>query len=678
MKQFKLVLLLASILTVSFAQNSHAGSIGEFLEKKEIQSKIREEVADLDINFSADLGDVDLIQGLNVAAKYRYEVEASYQDQYYTRIDKWDLKANINVGDVVNNFVELPFSFSVNRQNSFFFVRQFKEKKEAVKALPYSPKKLPLSAELALKNLEPGDFVSLPASLNIAVSATASTATVTPVVLSANASVYWVLSGEFIIQVFKVDDTHVRLKMISRRGYDRGASVGAGLSFKFFGIRVLDRQIDRLFDRDLAQMGYVINPGAQFIVDYVFDLKNPEAQAAYDQILKSTLKFKDVVVINKLDASDLKDKLVSSFEKAEKLFEADKNLETKDRRVSRIFKGFSDYKGSTEKLKFALLFTSFNKDKAYTESKVTFIDKNENNLEFYYPTYSKYIETKFGKWIFDLKDQSFQNNFGLIPRLNAENTKAKNPDFGLTFERKDKFLSEAEQRAVEKFMIGQIPKSFGSKINIGEWKSGVSKKDARIYFQLVLKAQGFDYLKNFSREEMTKRLIAYSVEKRKLHVLDNSETGWDKLKDFLFINRFIKEERLQGLANELYEILQNKENDSEIMLKRLVQLNQHGIFDKIGVGFLISLLPEKSLHNLIYLKVEMTAKDLSPVGYEYGKLNYRALYNELTRIQSRISDRSYDLRVTDTDHEMESTDTSSTVHDTGDSDTVLDDILGLN
>ena len=675
MKMFKIGFLAASILTTLLAYPAHAG-LSEYLEKKDLEGKLKKEIANLDINFSADLGDIDLAQGLNLSAKYKYDVEASYQDQFYTRIDKWDLKASINVGDIVENFVEMPLSFSVNRENSFFFVRQFKNKKDALKALPYTPAKLPLTAELALKNLDAGDFVSIPANLNVAIQARASTTVVAPVVVNANAGIYYVLSGEFIVQVFKIDDTHVRLKIISTRGYNRGVNAGAGLSFKLFGMRILDRQIDRLFDRDLVQMGYSINPGAQFIADYVFDLKDTETKDAYDQILKTTLKFKDVVVLNKLDdASELKDKLISSFEKAEAIFETDKVKEPKNRRVSRIFKGFNDFKGNTKKIKLALLLTSYAKDNAYTENKVTFIDKNENNLEFFYPTYSKYIETKFGKWIFDLKDQSFQNNFGLIPRLNAEDTKMKNPDFGLSFERRDKLFSAIEQRLVQKFMVGQIPAELAKTIDLSEWKSGVDKTDSRIFFQMILKSQGFNYLRGLSQEELTKRLIAYTLEKKKLHVLDNSETPWQKLKDFLFINKFIKDARLKELGHELYTILKNEDANSEIMLKKLVKLNDHGIFDKIGVGFLISLLPQDQLKDLIYLKIEMTAKNLKPVTYEFGRLNYAALYKELTDVQTRISNRSYDLRVTDQDHEMENTDVDQ---DSDESLPGAEEILGLN
>ncbi len=675
MKKLTIRFLLTSILTTMLVANAHAG-LADFLELKDIPGKVKKEIANLDINASVDLGDLELVQGLNLASKYRYEVEASYQDQYYTRVDKWDVKANINVGDIVDNFVEMPFSFSVNRENSFFFVRQFKNKKEAIKALPYTPLKLPLSADLALKNLEAGDFVSMPANLNIAVQARASTAVVSPVILSANAGVYYVLSGEFIVQVFKIDETHVRLKMISKRGYDRGVNGGAGLSFQLFGIRILDKQIDRLFDRDLVQLGYVVNPGAQFIIDYIFDLKDQETKDAYNQILKTTLKFKDVVVINKLDdASELKDKLISSFEKAETIFEADKKKEPKDRRVSRIFKGFNDYQGNTKKVKFALLLTSYNKDNAYTENKVTFIDKNENNLEFFYPTYSRYIETKFGKWIFDLKDQSFQNNFGLIPRFNAEDTKSRNPDLGLTFERRDKLFSTIEQRLVQKFMIGQIPDELAKKIDFGQWKDNTDKTDNQIYFQLVVKAQGFPYLKEFSQEDLTKRLTKYIESKQKLNVLDSSDTSWQDLKDFLFINRFIKEERIKILAKELFNALKNEEGNSEIMLTKLVKLNNHGIFDKIGVGFLISLLPQEHLQKLIYMKVEMTGKKLRSISYEYGHLNYAPLYRQLSEVQSRISNRSYDLRVTDQDHQMENTDGEIKPDD---AEAAVEEILGLN
>ena len=229
MKQKISLVIFTSILTIHASSLFAQEDISELLEKKTFATKIRDEVAALDIKASIKLLDVDLADGINLSSKYKYEVETSYQDQFFTRIDKWDVNAGINVGDLINNFVELPFSFSVNRNTSFLFVRQFKSKKEAIKAIPYTPKRLPLNADLVLKNLDAGDFVSMPANLNIAVEARATSTMVAPVIISANAGAYYIVSGEFTIQVFRIDETRVRLKMISTRGSSAGVSAGVGM-----------------------------------------------------------------------------------------------------------------------------------------------------------------------------------------------------------------------------------------------------------------------------------------------------------------------------------------------------------------------------------------------------------------------------------------------------------------
>ncbi len=650
----KLLLLLLFIFSFA-ATNSHAAKLEDYLDRKEVQKRIRDSIANQDISFDQSLGNIDLVNGINLSSKYRYNVESSYINKFYSRIDKWDINAGVNVGEVLKDLVDIPFGFSINRATSFFFVRQFPDKKVAMKALPYGPLNLPLNAKLALKNLSPGDFVSMPANLTVACSIGASMVTTSPVVVGASAGAALVLSGEFTIQVFKIDQTHIRLKLITQRGRSAGGSIAAGANFQFFGIGILNHEIDRLFERDLLQLGYGYSPGSQFIIDYIFDLSKPEAQEAYDRILSSTFKFKDLIVADMLDGRDLKDKLISSYEKADELFIADGKLDPKDRRVQRVFKGFSNYQGHSRHLKLSLLLTSYTKDRTYSESKVTFVDKNENNLEFFYPSYSKFIESHLDKWFFDLKDQSFQTNFGLIPRFNSEDAKTKNPDLGLTFERKDSSFTEYEQKTVERFMFSEVPQVLLKNIDLTGWKDRTKKKyDSRVFFQLVLKSQGFEYLKDISPLEMKEKILLYVDSKRQENIIDDFESHppLEKLRDFLMLNRFIKKSKLIDLAEKLAVILKNENHSSEDMLKKLVALNEGGVFDKIGVGFLISLLPQDKLQDLIYFKLDMMAKDLKPVAAEVGTLNYRALYKELTEVQSRLSNRSYDLRISDQDRNM--------------------------
>ena len=651
----KLTALILLTLPSFYICSSEAAKISDLFDYKVIEKQIKEKVANYDVNFDQSLGNIDLIDGLNLSNVYRYNVEASYKNKFYTRIDKWDINAGINVGEVVKELVDIPFSFSVNRQSSFFFVRQFSKKREALLAIPYGPNKLPLKADLALKNLKAGDFVSMPANMNIAVGTSLSTTSITPVILNANASTYFVISGEFTIQVFKIDDTHVRLKLISKNGRDSGGVAGIGVSFNVFGVRIVDQAIDRLLERNLVELGISYNPGSQFIIDYIFNLADEKAKNAYDQIMSSTFKFKDILVGEQiLDAKDLKDKLISSYEAADDLYEQDKNLEISQRRISRIFKGFNNYSGHSRHLKLSLLLASMTKDKTFNENKVTFIDKNEKSLAFYYPTFSKYYEGHYGLGIFQSKDQSFQNNFGLLPQFTLEDGKVKNPDIGLTFERKDRNFTTSEQKTIEEFLIEQIPAELVKEVDLSEWKNGELKNDTRIFFQLVLKSRAFNYLRNLSAEDLRKNILKFYSERKKIHVIDNEieDLNVNKLKDFFLIDKYIQKERLLTLADSLAEILQDKTNNSEQMLTRLIALNEQGDFDTLGLGFLISLVPQDKLLELVYLKLEMFGKDLKPISKEIGTLNYVALYKELNEIQSRLSNRSYDLQITDQDRSM--------------------------
>jgi hypothetical protein len=81
MKRFTLSFILLSLLLQ--IQSAHADSdskFSEYLEKKQTEAgiKIKEVIANQDINFNINLGDIDLIDGINIAGNYRYNVESSY------------------------------------------------------------------------------------------------------------------------------------------------------------------------------------------------------------------------------------------------------------------------------------------------------------------------------------------------------------------------------------------------------------------------------------------------------------------------------------------------------------------------------------------------------------------------------------------------------------------------
>lgn len=646
-KSFLLSALLLSLAGTSFA-NESAESL---LTRTEIKEKIRDEIADLDINFSTNLFDIDIADGISLSTKYRYAVEPSYMDQYYTRVDRWRTRLGVSVGDLVPGVIESPFHFSIAKESDIFFVRQFQKRMDALRAMPYTMAKLPLTAKLALRSLDVGDFVAIPANLSISVGAGAGTSWLTgPIGIEARAGVNYVVSGEFTVHVYRIDESRVRLKLMSKRGYSRGANAEIKQTFEIFGVRILDKLVDRLYDDTLGSISGGIHPGGQFMVDYVFDLKDPKAQEAYNQILSSTYKFKDLIVLNKLgNGSELKDKLISSYELADKLFEEDKELENP--RVMRIFKGYNNFDGHHRGFKMGLLVASFKKDFTYTESRLSMIDKQNTTHDFYYPLYGEYRETKIGNSIIDNKEQMNKNLFSLVP-LNKKDHESVNPDFGLTFERKDKSFTELEQKLVYKFIRAQLPTEVLEQIDLGKWSDLVKKKDVRIFYQIVLKDQAFDYLETLTFDEIYSELKEYVKDRRRMTSAD-PDTTVQKLKDWFFLTKKIQDEQLVKLANKLELIFADKALDREERAKRLVQLKENIIFNKVGVGFLASLLPNEVLKEGTYIKLEMLADDYAPVKFNYGSLTYKELYDELNKIQNRLSNRSYDLRLNESDIKTE-------------------------
>lgn len=69
------------------------------------------------------------------------------------------------------------------------------------------------------------------------------------------------------------------------------------------------------------------------------------------------------------------------------------------------------------------------------------------------------------------------------------------------------------------------------------------------------------------------------------------------------------------------------------------------IFLEKGAGFLISLLPQDKVEELVSYELSMSAKDVESVSFKFGKPEEEELYKSLLYIQSIINNRSFDLRL---------------------------------
>ncbi|MCJ8347117.1 hypothetical protein MJH12_16365, partial [bacterium] len=236
-------LFVGIFFSTSLISTANAG-IKDFLEKAEIQEKIKEEIASLDIGFDVKLLDLQVSEGLGISYKYKYEVEPSYQDNYYTRIDKWNLNLSLSPGNFVKDY-DLPISLNIDSGSEILFVRQFRNKKEALLAKPYTPKHIPFKAKWALQNLKVGDYVAIPAKLNIAINASIEAK---EGLFTAEAYSQYLLSGEFHIHLFRMNNNKMRMRLIAHRKNSNSDGINFKFDFKIFGIGIVDKKIKKLID----------------------------------------------------------------------------------------------------------------------------------------------------------------------------------------------------------------------------------------------------------------------------------------------------------------------------------------------------------------------------------------------------------------------------------------------
>lgn len=632
--RFLLVTLLLSAGNLAYADS---GSVDEAMEKEsKIATRLREEIADLEIKFNLDFFDIDLFEGINLSSRYRYEVEPSYEAEYFSRIDKWRLNADISVGDIIEN--SSPVYFNIKRNSEVVFVRQFKSKKDAIKALPYSFNKLPVKAEIADK-LEPGDFVSLPANLTVAFGATTNFG---PAKIPGSAGIYYVAHGQFLVHIYKMKDNKVRLKIIAERGSSRGANAKVEADVEFAGISVVDRAIERVFDLEFLDTGASKGTGHQLIIDYVFDMNNQEARDAYDRVLNSSFKFKDLSIFAKnITHGNMENSLVSTFEKAEDL--AMNDLEKENKRVERLFKGFNDFSFKRRNIKLSVILANFKKDNRYTQNNIAFEDDHGERNYFYYPTYTRNKKAKLRTWPLDLKEETETQLFGLAPtKSNGESDYYS--DFGLNYYRKDKSFNAEEQAKVHQILMDNMPLALYEKINWDEWKDFDRKRNVRIFFQVIFKGNAFEEVKGLSASQVEDRILDYLEERDRLYTGKFSGILggiWRRITNTFSINK----REARKLARQLHAIISNETLKGASKIKALMDLREKPIFRQLGVGFLASLLDQSHLDDKVYYEIKLVATDVEPLEISYGERAYSELYEQLLQIHAALNNRSYDMRI---------------------------------
>lgn len=623
-------------------------SVGAVVQSTKLKSKIMNKIATLDVGHTFDLVEGEVFEGVNAAIRYRYQVEPSYKGDFTLRADRWTVDVDLKPGDLMRDFGGALVGLNINKGSEILFVRPFKSRKDAFTALPYTPDRVPFSAQSAIDRLEVGDFVSFTSKLNLIVSAKAVSAAIN---VPASFETHYLVSGEFQVHVTKAAQDKFRLKLFAIRKKEFGGSASVGFSFgndfKVFGLRVIGKRIEKILDvTEIFKVASSRSKSNVLMVDYMMNLKDERVSQAYDNVLKSVLQLEIVGVTNPFATNtDLTSRLVSDITPFESIFASERLKPQKERILDRLFKGKNDVDESVRSSsRFSLLLRHFESESMYAENAMTSVNEDETKSYFRLHTFNR---RKDKGWLFNWgKEESISSAsilFGADSNLAIDDIR----DISFQWELRDRSMSNSEFKGVQDSIRQNFPDEIYQKIN---WGSAPQISDlgvTRVLMRTVLQPSVFSVLSGMSKERIKQRFERY-LRSIPAPTADSADPFDDPM-NYPMV-RSIEDKYSYDINLVIVPTLErvfrkSNEISNEERSKAFANLRNSPLFIEVGPGFLISILPKALLAKLVYFEVRVDSEKASKIEFEDGTLSDRKIFDTANYIQSVLNNSDSDLAI---------------------------------
>jgi hypothetical protein len=150
-----------------------------------------------------------------------------------------------------------------------------------------------------------------------------------------------------------------------------------------------------------------------------------------------------------------------------------------------------------------------------------------------------------------------------------------------------------------------------------------------------LRRQFREYLEKGTRPSISPQIS-------NLEFIEDPSANFATTKSGAWIDQF--KEDINKISDSL-AISFSKTATSQERYDAFLQVKDFPLFLEKGAGFLVSILPPEKRAELISYEMELSAADVLPVKYKFGKTEEESLYKSMLYIQSIINNRSFDLRL---------------------------------
>lgn len=368
-------------------EDPDAGTDFEPIPVGDLEPRARRRMLDPSFDLKGTLLDLEVVPGINTAAKYRWGVDDIPGTEAYTRIDEWRLRGGVDLGDVLDEWFDSPFSVRLSHDRRIILARQFGSALEGARARPVGPLSLPLDAAKA-RALPMGHLWSLPIDATLVTD-------LAPVydsgIVSARAYKRYLVRGRLRMNLFKESENRARVQLVAVD--ERGRGVGGRVRLvDLFGLSPLDLTVLDV-ERERRR-------GEGFVVDYAYDLDDPEAAAAYEAVVRATLKtgrrLAARIARSKVaEAAELRDAVFQDLRPTEALFLADRDRPDGKRRVDRRAMASNLFEVRGRRFKFRPLIARFENGRRFAENRLRIVEADGREREFLMPHHAKWTSWRF-------------------------------------------------------------------------------------------------------------------------------------------------------------------------------------------------------------------------------------------------------------------------------------------
>jgi hypothetical protein len=598
-------------------------------DKGGTENRIKDEWVNLDVDPAIEFLDTALVSGLNIAAKYGYEIRPSYQDGLFTRVDRYAFTRDISPGEIISD--DLPVYLRFIKESELIFVRQFESHKKAKFSKPVNPKHIPLTAQKAIDDLDVGTFVSIPTKINLL---TGSEAIGRTNGLKVRYNAHLLISGEFQIQILRLRDKKVRVRLVAVKRKLKGVNGKIELDLNVFKVSIINSAVEAILGADLLDFGVSKDKGELLLYDYIFDLNSVEGKKAYNDVLRSRKELRSFKALSPIKDINVQELHTSNIHYAEKISLEDQSKEKELRRVDRVFKGRDNFKIKKKRWKIGLdIIKTFEKKLSKSSHFISITQSDNKERYFHYTNISKVKE--HDSRIKSLTKKYTENGY-LLLKANKKGEILDNGflQLGHSSEKKKEKFKRSNQYSLRKKLEFMLPPKIKSTIDWDAVKFNQKQKNARVYYQLIIKGEALNELQNINEEVLKKKLEQTYRSYRSIH------RGF-------YLKENLKNKKFKSLIKKLKRLFTANSSGQtpKQKVKEFMKLEKSQFFKKIGRTLILSLLNPANLSNTVSFTLKWSSNKVKTKTFSFGNQKAEELYSNIEYLQSLIERREFDLRL---------------------------------